>query len=91
MTKAELIDTVQDKSMQSSSKKDVGLAVQGVFDALAWALVHDGRISYPGFGTFKVKERKAREGRNPRTGAALQIPASRTVNFKVAPSLKEML
>ncbi len=91
MTKSELIDAVQSNSMPNSSKRDVGAAVQGVFDAVADGLVEGGRLSYPGFGTFNVKERAARKGRNPRTGASIDIAASKTVSFKPAPPLKEAL
>ena len=49
------------------------------------------RFSYPGFGTFLVRNRKARKGRNPQTGAEIQIKASKTVGFKPAPKLKNLL
>ena len=52
------------------------------------AISNGGRFSYPGFGTFTVRERKARTGRNPRTGEAIKIPKSKTVAFKAAPGLK---
>ena len=49
------------------------------------------RFSYPGFGTFTLRKRKARKGRNPQTGAEIQIKASKTVGFKPAPQLKNSL
>lgn len=91
MTKNELIDHVKSNVMPSATKKEVAEAVQGVFDALTTALKGGGRLSYPGFGTFKVKDRAARQGRNPQTGTAIQIPASKSVNFKAAPQLKDSL
>lgn len=91
MTKNELIDHVKYNAMPGATKKQVGEAVQGVFDALADALQRDGRISYPGFGTFNVKARAERQGRNPRTGDPITIPASKAVGFKAAPSLKDAL
>ena len=87
MTKAELIDQVHG-SLEGRSKKETGEVVQAVFDALAGAIKSDGRFSYPGFGTFNVKERAARRGRNPRSGKEITIPASKTVGFKAAPTLK---
>ena len=90
MTKAELIDTVHG-SLSGHSKKETGEIVQAVFNALGTAIKKDQRFSYPGFGTFNVRERASRPGRNPRTGAAITIPASKNVAFKPAPSFKESL
>ena len=75
MTKAEFIDHVHGELDSKLTKKDTGVAIQAVFDALKQAIKGDGRISYPDFGTFTVKTRAARQGRNPRTGKALTIPA----------------
>ncbi len=88
MTKAELIDAVH--ASTGGSKKDAANLVQVTFDALAGA-VKEGRFSYPGFGTWTVKSRGARQGRNPRTGAAITIPASKTVSFKPSTALKGSL
>ena len=88
MTKADLIEKVHAKAGGDYSKKAVGELVDATFEALIEA-IRDGRFSYPGFGTFTVKERKAREGRNPRTGKTIKIPKSRTVGFKPAPALKD--
>ncbi|PIE66040.1 MAG: hypothetical protein CSA24_01065 [Deltaproteobacteria bacterium] len=91
MTKAELIDLVHNNLGGTLTKKETGAAVQAVFDALSAGIQRDGRIAYPDFGTFTVKERAARQGRNPRTGEALTIPASKTVGFKPAPKFKGSL
>ena len=91
MTKADLINAVADSLGGEMTKKATGEAVQAVFDALAGAIEGDGRFSYPDFGTFKVKDRKARKGRNPRTGNPINIPASKTVGFKPAPKFKDSL
>lgn len=91
MTKAELIDHVHGALDNKLTKKDTGSAVQAVFDALIQAIKRDGRISYPDFGTFTVKTRAARQGRNPRTNKPLTIPASKTVGFKAAPKFKGSL
>lgn len=92
MTKAELIEKVQNtKGVKDLTKKETALLVDAVFDSLKKAIKKDKRFSYPGFGTFNVKNRKARKGRNPRTGAEIQIKASKTVTFKPAPAFKDKL
>ena len=91
MTKAELIDAVKAAGPEGMTKKDTAMIVEAVFETLRGAITKDGRFSYPGFGTFTVKNRKARDGRNPRTGEPIQIPASKTVAFKPAPAFKEAL
>ena len=58
---------------------------------LGKSIKKDKRFSYPAFGTFTVRNRKARKGRNPQTGAEIKIKASRTVGFKPAPTLKSSL
>ncbi len=91
MTKAELIDAVKAKGPEGLTKKDTAAIVEAVFETLRGAITKDGRFSYPGFGTFTVKSRKARDGRNPRTGEPIKIPASKTVGFKPAPAFKDAL
>ena len=91
MTKAEFIDQVVKSSGVELSKKDAAGVLDTVFSAIGSAIKDEDRFSYPGFGTFTVKERSARKGRNPRTGAAIDIKASKTVSFKPAPSLKQSL
>jgi DNA-binding protein HU-beta len=90
MTKAELISAVASND-ESLSKKAVEAIVDGVFSAVAGAIAADGRFAYPGFGTFTVKERAARTGRNPQTGKSIQIAASKNVGFKAAPGFKATL
>ena len=91
MTKAELVDQVLRASKTELSKKDTGELIDCIFDTVGKAIKKDARFSYPGFGTFTVKKRAARKGRNPRTGAEIKIKASKTVGFKPAPSLKKTL
>jgi DNA-binding protein HU-beta len=86
MTKAELIDVVHSK-LEGHSKKAVAELVEVVFATTADAIA-EGRFSYPGFGTFTVKTRKAREGRNPKSGDTIKIAESKSVGFKAAPNLK---
>lgn len=91
MTKAELIDKVAETKGLALSKKAVGEVLDAGFDNIAKAIKRDRRFSYPGFGTFSVRSRKARVGRNPQTGAEIRIKASKTVGFKPAPGLKNSL
>ena len=69
-------------------KADAGNAVDATFGAIANALVQGGKVQLVGFGSFRVTNRAARQGRNPRTGAPLQIPASRQPKFKAGKALK---
>lgn len=92
MTKQELVDKVNAAVGGDISKKATAELIDHIFGALSDGLVNgDGRVFIPGFGTFQVKERKARVGRNPRTGEEIKIPASKSVGFKVAAGLKESL
>ena len=87
MTKSELIDRArQDVDIM---KDDAQTVVEQMFQAISQEIQENGKFSYPGFGTLEVRERAAREGRNPRTGEAIQIDASKTVALKPAGALKE--
>lgn len=88
MTKAELIETVAGKTM---TKKAAGDMVEVLFAAIGKTIKKEGRFFYPGFGTWTVRQRKARKGRNPQTGAPIKIKASKTVGFKPAKELKHGL
>ncbi|MET0584054.1 MAG: HU family DNA-binding protein [Candidatus Binatia bacterium] len=89
MTKGELIDAVAKSA--KVSKLVAGIAVDATFDSIAKAIRKSKRFQVPGFGTFTVRSRKARKGRNPQTGAVINIKASRSVGFKPAPVLKKGL
>jgi len=91
MNKAEMIEAVQQGSGLDLSAKAMGNVVDVVFNVIAGAIKQDGRFSLAGFGTWTVRDRAARTGRNPQTGAAIEIKASKAVGFKAAPSLKEDL
>ena len=93
MTKAELIDQVAQQISKSAdvSKKATGEIIDLAVAEVAKAIKKEKRFSYPGFGTFNVKTRKARKGRNPQTGEVISIKASKTVSFKPAPELKKKL
>ena len=88
MTKSELIDEVAERTPQVS-KKDVETVVNTVFDSMVEAMAHDYRIEIRGFGSFVVKRRKARDGRNPKTGARVFVPTKRIPFFTVGKELRE--
>lgn len=87
MNKAELVASVADKA--GIAKKDADKAVTALFESIQEALVEGDKVQMIGFGTFEVKERAERIGRNPQTGEALTIPASRTPSFKAGKALKD--
>lgn len=89
MTKADLINAVAKAA--KLSKRAAEDAVDATFETLTRAIRRDKRFQVPGFGTFSVRARKSRKGRNPQTGAEITIKASRTVGFKAAPTLKRGL
>lgn len=91
MTKAELIEKIQSENAQSMSKRAVSELVDSIFDEIGRAVKKSGRFSYPGFGTFTLKKRKGRIGRNPQTGAEIKIAPTKTVGFKPAPDFKKSL
>jgi DNA-binding protein HU-beta len=87
MNKTNLIDSVAAKT--GLKKADAKAAVDAVFAAMEEALVAGDKIQLAGFGTFEVKVRAARTGRNPATGAAMTIPASKAPAFKAGKALKD--
>lgn len=89
MNKNEFIDRVADLS--NMSKADATRAVDAVFDAITSALKKGDDVRLVGFGTFSAARRKAREGRNPRTGETIQIPASTQPKFSAGKGLKDAL
>jgi len=87
MKKDELIAVVSEKA--DITKKSAGEAVNAVIESMASALEKGDNISFPGFGSFKVVDRPAREGRNPATGETIQIAASKAVKFTAGSGLKD--
>jgi len=73
------------------SKADAGRAIEAVFSGIADELAAGRQVRLSGFGIFSTAERAAREGRNPQTGAIVQIPASKAAKFSAAKALKERL
>lgn len=90
MTKSGLIESVAEKTPHIS-KRDTEIVVNTIFESMAQALKTGDRIEIRGFGSFQVKIREAREGRNPKTGEPVHISAKRTPFFKVGKELKEMV
>ena len=87
MNKMELIAKVAETT--GTSKKDSEKAVAAVLDAITGALAEGDKVQLVGFGTFEVKERAARTGRDPRTGNAIEIAASKLPSFKAGKALKD--
>ena len=87
MNKSELIDSVA--SAADLSKADAARAVDGVIGAVTQALRSGGQVTVVGFGTFLVRHREARAGRNPRTGETIQIKASNVPAFKAGKAQKD--
>ena len=86
MTKADLVAAVAEIGM---TKKDAAAAVDTVIGAITGALAKGDKVSLLGFGSFSVKKRKARTGRNPQTGAALKIKAKKVPAFSAGKALKD--
>ena len=89
MTKAELIDSLAMKL--DLPKGQAERAVNLIFDDIVAALKNAQKVNVSGFGTFQVSDRKARQGRNPKTGETIEIAASKSAKFKPGKQLKDAL
>ena len=89
MNKGDLVEAVA--GMNDTSKAQAARAVDAVLDAITKGLKKAGKVSLVGFGTFEVRKRKARTGRNPRTGETIMIKASKGVGFKAGKALKDAM
>ena len=87
MNKSELIDAIASEA--DISKASAGRALDSMLGSVTGALSNGDSVSLVGFGTFSVKQRAARTGRNPQTGAAIQIKAATVPGFKAGKALKE--
>jgi len=87
VNKNELIDAIADEA--DLSKASAGRALDAAINAITAALKNQDTVSLVGFGTFSVKHRAAREGRNPRSGETIQISASNAPAFKAGKALKD--
>ncbi|TNE49162.1 MAG: integration host factor subunit beta [Deltaproteobacteria bacterium] len=88
MTKSELIAAMSEKR-RDISKKDIEMVVNTIFDSMRQALIDNDRIEIRGFGSFTIKHREARQGRNPKTGSSVSIPSKRVPFFTVGKELRE--
>lgn len=86
MTKADLVVAVADKT--GLTKRAAGEAVDAMLEAVTEALRKGDRVTVTGFGTFEVRNRRARKGRNPQTGEEIQIPATKAPAFRAGKALK---
>lgn len=92
MTKQELIEKIAEAHVKRSvSKAAASDLVESLFDNLSLAIRRTKRFNFPGFGSFSVKKRRQRRGRNPQTGQEMVIPAAKTVVFRTASDLKDEL
>jgi len=87
MTKTELIHKVAEDC--GLSQKDVGSCLNSIIETIQKVLSDEGDVVIPGFGSFSVTERSARQARNFKTGEMMDVPATKTVKFKVGKTLKD--
>lgn len=92
MTKQEFIDLVAKKTEEHEVSKTATRAIlDTAFAEMVKVIKKEKRFVVPGFGTFTVRSRKAKTGRNPKTGEPIKIKASKTIGFKPAPAVKDVL
>lgn len=93
MTKKELVAKISEgrKKLNPDPEKTIRFIVNKVFDVISHELISGGKVQIIGFGTFDVAERKGHEGRNPRTGEKMDLPASRRAFFRQGMVLKRGL
>ena len=89
MTKAELIDEVS--KISNLTKKETETIVNTVFDNITDALAKGDKVELRGFGSFRIRHRNSRKGRNPKTGSAVDVPQKRVPFFKVGKRLRELV
>ncbi len=89
MNKQDLVSLVAEKA--DISKKESEIAVTTIIDAISEAMAKSDKVQLVGFGTFEVRHRKARDGRNPSTGEAIKIAAQKVPAFKAGKALKEQV
>lgn len=89
MTKAELVDNVADKA--NLTKKQTEVIVNILFNSITEALSDGDKVELRGFGSFRIRARNPREGRNPKTGGTVHIPAKKVPFFKAGKELREMV
>jgi integration host factor beta subunit len=90
MTKSVLIEKVSEK-IGSLTRKQTEIVVETVFDSIKEALVKGEKIEIRGFGNFKLKTRKPRKARNPKTGERVDVPGKKVLHFKTGKALREAM
>jgi len=89
MTKADLVDEVS--KVTELSRKDSEVIVETLFDSIIKALKAGDKLEVRGFGSFRIRERKARQGRNPKTGEKVNVPEKKVPYFKPSKELKDLI
>lgn len=89
MTKADLVDEVI--RVAGLSKREAEIVVQTVFEQITEALCRDDKIELRGFGSFRIRRRRSRQGRNPKTGDRVDVPSKRIPYFKPGKELKDLI
>lgn len=90
MTKVELVEMVSEK-IDGLTKKQTETIVNTVFDSIKDALSAGDKVEVRGFGSFKIRDRRTREGRNPKTGSPVKVPAKKVPFFRASKELKEVV
>jgi len=93
MTKSVLIEKIAEKVSQSVgiTKKQTEVVIETVFESIKDALAKGGKVEIRGFGNFKLRSRKSRQARNPKTGESVEVPPKKVPYFKVGKELREMI
>ncbi len=89
MTKADLVDEVSRAT--ELSRKDSEVIVEALFDSVVKALKNSDKLEVRGFGSFRIRKRKARQGRNPKTGEKVDVPEKKVPYFKPSKELKDLI
>ncbi len=90
MTKAQLIERVSEQ-VNGLTKRQTEIIVNQIFNSIKEALARGDKIEIRGFGSFRLRHRRMREGRNPKTGASVSVPAKKVPFFKAGKELKELV
>jgi integration host factor subunit beta len=90
MTKAELVDKIAEKK-PGLTRKQVEVVVNTVLDGIKDALSREDKVEIRGFGSFRIRNRRAKEGRNPKTGETVQVPPKKVPFFKAGKEMREMV
>jgi integration host factor subunit beta len=90
MTKAELVDKIAEKKT-SLTRKQVEVVVNTVLDGIKDALSQEDKVEIRGFGSFRIRRRRAKEGRNPKTGETVSVPPKKVPFFKAGKEMREMV